>query len=243
MQMKALRLSFLAAAGTLALAGAARADDAPAAAPAETRPLVVVFNVGAASDYEFRGISQTNNKPDVFGGIDVTIFSIGYAGAWVSNVDFLHGAQTEYDLYAGVKPIVGPVTIDFGVIRYGYTSQPSGPHETYTELKVAPSMSLGPVTIGLAYFYSDQFFGHTGKASYYEINSSIPIGETPYSASGAIGHQDVVGPHDYNTWNVGLSYAVNSHFGLDLRYWDTDEHRFGNVFKSKLVLGAKLTFP
>jgi uncharacterized protein (TIGR02001 family) len=240
--MKALKLSLLAAAATLTLAGAARADDAPAA-PAETKPVVFVFNVGANTDYEFRGVSQTDNKPSIFGGVDATIFGIGYAGVWVSNVDFLNGTKLEYDIYAGVKPVVGPVTIDFGVIRYGYTSEPSGPRETYTEWKIAPSMAVGPATIGLAYFYSDQFFGETGKATYYEINGSLPIGKTPYSVSGAIGHQEVVGPLDYNTWNIGVGYAVNSHFGFDLRYWDTDEHKFGNIFKSKLVLGAKLTFP
>ena len=40
-----------------------------------------------------------------------------------------------------------------------------------------------------------------------------------------------------------MGYAVNSHFGFDLRYWDTDEHSFGSIFKSKIVFGAKLTFP
>src|SRR4051794_28534413 len=115
--MKALKLSFLAAAATLALAGAARADDAPAAAPAETKPLVLVFNVGANTDYEFRGVSQTNNKGSVFGGADATIFGVGYAGIWLSNVDFLNGTKMEYDLYAGVKPVLGPVTVDLGVIR------------------------------------------------------------------------------------------------------------------------------
>jgi uncharacterized protein (TIGR02001 family) len=241
--MKALKLSLLAAAAALALAGAARADDAPAAAPAETKPLVFVFNIGANTDYEFRGVSQTDNKPSIFGGVDATILGIGYAGVWVSNVDFLNGTELEYDIYGGVKPVLGPVTIDFGVIRYGYTSQPSGPRETYTEWKVAPSFAVGPATVGLAYFYSDNFFGETGKATYYEINASLPIGKTPYSVSGAIGHQEVVGPLDYNTWNLGVGYAVNSHFGFDLRYWDTDEHQFGNIYKAKLVLGAKLTFP
>ena len=240
--MKALKLSLLAAAATLALAGAARADDAPAA-PAETKPFVLVFNIGANTDYEFRGVSQTNNKGSIFGGADATILGIGYAGIWLSNVDFLNGTKVEYDIYAGVKPVLGPVTIDFGVIRYGYTSQPSGPDENYTEWKVAPSMAVGPATVGLAYFYSDQFFGETGNASYYEINGSMPIGKTPFSVSGALGRQQVVGPLDYSTWNLGLGYALNSHVSFDLRYWDTDEHGFGSIYKSKLVLGIKATFP
>ncbi len=152
MKMKALKLSLAAAAATLALAGAARAEDAPAA-PAEVKPLVFVFNVGANTDYMFRGVSQTDNKASIFGGADVTIEGIGYAGVWLSNVDFLNGTKMEYDLHAGIKPVIGPVTVDFGVIRYGYTNQPPGPHEVYTEWKIAPSMALGPATVGLAYFY------------------------------------------------------------------------------------------
>jgi uncharacterized protein (TIGR02001 family) len=240
--MNNLKFSFLAATAALALAGAARADDAPAA-PADVKPLVFVFNVGANTNYEFRGISQTENHGSIFGGADVTIEGIGYAGVWLSNVDFGNGTQMEYDLYAGIKPVLGPVTVDLGVIRYGYTAQPPGPEEDYVEWKVAPSMAVGPATVGLAYFYSDQFFGETGPASYYEINASMPIGKTPFSVSGALGHQQVKGPADYTTWNFGVGYALNSHIGFDLRYWDTDQHDFGSIYKSQIVFGVKATFP
>src|SRR6185369_17697560 len=165
-----------------------------------------------------------------FGGPDVTIQGIGYVGIWLSNVDFLNGTRMEYDIYGGIKPVVGPVTIDFGVIRYGYTNKPSGPDEDYTEWKVAPSMAVGPATVGLAYFYSDDFFGETGPAAYYEISASMPIGKTPFSVSGALGHQSVKGDLDYSTWNLGVGYALNSHIGFDLRYWDTDEHSFGSIY-------------
>lgn len=237
--MNKLTFSIMTAAAVLALSGAARADDAPA----EVKPLAFVFNVGANTNYEFRGISQTDNHGSIFGGADVTIEGIGYAGVWLSNVDFQNGTKMEYDLYAGIKPVLGPVTVDLGAIRYGYTNQPSGPEETYTEWKVAPSMAVGPATIGLAYYYSEQFFGETGKASYYELNGSIPIGKTPFSVSGAVGHQEIEGPGDYNTWNLGVGYALNSHIGFYLRYWDTDEHSLGKIYKSAFVLGVKATFP
>jgi uncharacterized protein (TIGR02001 family) len=207
------------------------------------KPLSVVFNVGAASDYEFRGISQTHNKGQIFAGADATIGSIGYAGVWLSNVDFLNGTRMEYDLYGGVKPVVGPVTFDLGVIRYGYTGQRSGPDEAYTEWKAAPSMALGPAVVGLAYFYSDNFFGDTGPAHYFEVNGFMPIAKSPFSVSGALGRRQVRGPLDYTTWNLGVGYVLNDHVGFDLRYWDTDEHSFSSIYKSKLVLGVKATFP
>ena len=30
---------------------------------------------------------------------------------------------------------------------------------------------------------------------------------------------------------------------FDLRYWDTDEHSFGSIYKSRVVIGIKATFP
>ena len=232
---QSLKLIAAALGAGLALAAPAWAQD--------SKPFSVAFNVGAASDYEFRGISQTNNRGQIFGGADATIGSIGYAGVWLSNVDFRNGAGMEYDLYGGVKPVVGPVTVDLGVIRYGYANQRSGPKEDYIELKVAPSMALGPAVIGVAYFYSDNFFGDTGPAHYFEVNGFMPIATSPFSVSGALGRRQVRGPLDYTTWNLGVGYVLNDHVGFDLRYWDTDEHGFGSAYKSKLVLGVKATFP
>ena len=231
--MKALKLALAAAAATLAVGSVAHAQDAP---------FKLAFNIGANSDYVFRGISQTNEDPAVFGGVDAAIGSIGYAGAWVSNVDFGNGTDLEFDLYGGVKPVVGPVTFDFGAIYYGYTDQPKGSHEDYWELKAAGSIPAGPATFGAAVYYSPEFFGKTGKAAYYEINAVVPIPNSKFLVSGALGHQQVEGPADYTTWNAGLGFVLNDHIGLDLRYWDTDQHSFGKVYDSRVVIGIKATF-
>ena len=231
--MNALKLSLAATAAMLALAGAAHAED---------RPLGLVFNVGAATDYVFRGISQTNNKAEAFAGADATIAKLGYAGVWISNVDFLNGTKMEYDLYAGVKPVLGPVSFDFGVVRYGYTNQPAGPHETYWEYKALASVPVGPGTLGVAYYHSPDNFGETGHADYYEVNAALPIPDTKLSVSGAVGRQKVVGPADYTTWNAGVGYAVTDKVGLDARYIDTSEHSFGKIYHSKIVGTVKVLF-
>ena len=205
-------------------------------------PFKLTFNVGANSDYVFRGISQTNEDPSVFGGVDATLGSIGYAGVWVSNVDFGNSTDMEFDLYGGVKPVVGAVTFDFGAIYYGYTDQPKGSNEDYWEFKAAASVPAGPATVGAAVFYSPEFFGKTGKATYYEVNAALPIPNSKFSVSGALGRQQIEGPADYTTWNAGVGYALTDHVGLDLRYWDTDEHSFGQIYDSRVVAGVKATF-
>jgi len=234
--MRTLKIALAAAVGSLALAGAAQAAD--------DKPVTVAFNVGANNDYEFRGISQTDNDPSVFGGVDLTIMKMGYAGTWLSNVDFGNGTDFEYDLYAGVKPTAGPVSFDFGVIRYGYSGSPSHSHQDYWEFKAAGSVPAGPVTLGAAVYYSPEFFGKTGDAVYYEFNGSAAIPNTKFSVSGALGYQQVKGPLDYTTWNVGVGYALTDHIGLDVRYWDTDADKatFGKLYKAKAVASIKLTW-
>jgi uncharacterized protein (TIGR02001 family) len=232
--MTALKLSLLAALGSLALAGAAQAQDAP--------EFKASFNVGANTDYVFRGVSQTDEDPSVFGGVDLTIGSIGYAGVWASNVDFGNGTDAEVDVYAGVKPVVGPVTLDLGVIYYGYLDSPNGSHQAYWEGKAAASVTAGPTTLGAAVYYSPDFFGGTDDAVYVEANAAIAIPDTKFSVSGALGHQQVKGPFDYTTWNAGVGFALTDHIGLDVRYFDTDEHGFGKIYGSRVVAGVKLTF-
>jgi uncharacterized protein (TIGR02001 family) len=231
--MKALKVSLLAAAASLVMGGAASAQD---------EPFSLSFNIGAASDYVFRGVSQTDNEPQIYGGADATIGSIGYAGIWVSNVEFNNGTEMEYDLYAGLKPVVGGVTLDLAYLYYGYTNQPDGPEEGYSEFKAAASMPVGPATIGASLYYSPDFFAETGPATYFEVNGSYAIPDTPVTISGALGYQEVEGPFDYTTWNLGVGYAINEHIGLDLRYHDTSEHDFGDLYDAKLVAGIKATF-
>jgi uncharacterized protein (TIGR02001 family) len=229
--MKTLNTALLAAVAAVAMGGMAHAEDA---AP------TVTFNVGVATDYVFRGISQTDEAGQLFGGADVSYGKV-YAGTWLSNVDFNNGTTMEYDLYAGVKPSVGPVSLDLGVIYYGYANKPSGPDEAYWEAKVAGSVPVGKGTVGAAVYYSPEFPFKTGEATYFELNGSVPL-DDKWSFSGAVGHQSVVGPADYNTWNLGVGYAVTPKVGVDLRYWDTDEHGFGKIYDSRVALGVKATF-
>lgn len=237
--MRTLKIALAAAVGSLAIAGAANAQDS------ETK---FTFNVGANNDYVFRGVSQTNEDLSLFGGVDASFLGIGYAGVWVSNVEFLNargksdGTDFEFDLYAGVKPTVGPVTFDLGVIYYGYADQPNGANYDYWEGKLAASVPAGPVTLGAAVFYSPEFFGKTGDAFYSEVNFSTAIPDSKFSVSGALGYQQVQGPLDYLTWNAGVGYAFTDNLSADLRYYDTDSHSFGKNYGSRLVGGLKFVF-
>jgi uncharacterized protein (TIGR02001 family) len=231
--MRTLKTLLAAACGSLALGGAAQAQDEGGVSFA--------FNLGANTDYVFRGISQTDEDPSVYGGIDASA-GIGYAGVWVSNVDFGNGTDLEYDIYAGIKPTMGAVTFDLALIYYGYLDSPKGSNQDYVEAKVAASVPAGPATLGAAVFYSPEFFGKTGDAWYKEVNVAVAVPDTKFSMSAALGHQAIdVGP-GYTTWNAGVGYQLTDNIGLDLRYHDTAKDKFGDISEGRVVAGLKLVW-
>ena len=85
-----------------------------AAEPAS--PHTLTANVGAVSDYLFRGISQTHGEAAIQGGVDYAHSSGLYAGTWLSSISWVSDAYTqsvptEVDLYGGYK---GTFAEDFG---------------------------------------------------------------------------------------------------------------------------------
>jgi uncharacterized protein (TIGR02001 family) len=228
---------------------------APAAAPAPA--YTYVFNLAYTSDYLFRGLSQTSGDGAPSGGVDVT-FGQFYLGNWDSKVNFGPTAgdpgnetSVEYDLYGGFRPTLGPVALDVGFIRYGYVNAPNAAHYDYWEGKILASYATGPNTLGGAFYYSPEFFGKTGAAEYYEINDAYSGLIKNVTLSGAVGYQALdkakAGIKGYTTWNVGATYAFNSHIGVDVRYWGTDKDAtdfYTKTFAGDRVVGTlKVTFP
>lgn len=228
--------------------GAMFAGSAPAQADTD-----VSFNVGLATDYLFRGIDQTGyyDEGQAFGGIDATSGSF-YAGAWVSNTGASPAQFIEYDLYAGWKPAVGPVTFDLGLIYYGYTDSDLGGNEselsTY-ELKAGASFVASGVTWGGAVYWTPNFSGDFDGSDdnggfYYELNAAYTF-ENSATLSGAIGAVDVddYAIDGYTTWNVGVSYPITEHLSIDGRYVDTDDDAFFYGFAGDRLVGTlKVTF-
>lgn len=200
------------------------------------------FNVAGTSDYVFRGVSQTQEDPAISGGVDLTSGSF-YAGTWASNVDFGDGdTNAEIDLYGGFRPEVAGWNLDLGVIGYLYTNQPDGADYDYAEFKAAASRAFGPATLGAAVYWSPDFFGASeDEATYVEANAAISPADK-WTISGAVGRQFVSSDLDYTTWNLGAAYQLTPHLAVDVRYHDTDEHDFGDIYGARAVASLKATF-
>jgi len=84
-------------------AAPAAVEPAPAPTPALTA------NIGLVSDYVFRGLTQTNGKPAIQGGIDYAHSSGFYVGTWLSNISWFT------DQNAGTRSTdsgnIGPISL------------------------------------------------------------------------------------------------------------------------------------
>lgn len=205
--------------GLAMLAGAATAGVAHAEG-------TVSANVSLTSDYVFRGVSLSDNGPAIQGGFDYTN-EMWYAGVWGSSLS----SGVETDLYAGVTPTTGPISWDLGVIGYFYPGADDDAAEfDYYELKGTATFNpTEQLALGVGLYYSPENYGDTGDATYLEVNAGYTVNDA-FAINGAYGNQTIEYPlgqsggvpeDDYNTWNLGATYALHG-FNLDFRYHDTD---------------------
>lgn len=226
---------------TTTLALAVSASLLAAAAP-QANAWEVAFNGAITTNYIFRGIAQNSDSGAVQGGFDFSFDSGFYAGFWASGVDQieLKGAtpeQTdlEMDLYGGYSGnFTDAFSYDVGLIYYHY---PSGTQLNFYELNGALSYDFGVAAVTLGASWSPDFFGETGKATYYHVGVDVPL---PYDMAVAAnyGHQNVkknslFGTPDYNEWSLGISKSYKM-ATFDLTYHDT------NIDKSKCFGGTDL---
>jgi uncharacterized protein (TIGR02001 family) len=217
--MKMLKTALCAAVASVAMAGAAQAQEVD-----------VAFNVGVASDYIFRGLDQSlDQEGQFFGGVDVTVDKF-YGGVWVSNTGPDNEQAVEYDLYAGFKPTLGGATLDLGLIYYGYTDSDNNVISSdldALEFKVGASIPAGPFTLGAAAYYSPENGGFSDESTLYiEANAAYTFEAGP-TVSAAVGNfsADVplLVPDNYTTFNVGVTFPIAEKFSVDLRYHGTND--------------------
>jgi len=122
--MKKLVFSVVAA---IALATPALAADLKMltkAPPPPPSPWDLAFGDAIMTDYEWRGITQSNHRGSVATYFEPRYnFSDslqGYLGLSGESVDFANHAAAEIDFYGGIRPTFGKLALDFGAWLYYY---------------------------------------------------------------------------------------------------------------------------
>jgi len=233
------------------MAGTAFAADMPVyKAKVKTDPLWDVAIGGwVASDYNFRGISQSNRHASAGAYFELQMnTAIGqlYSGVAGNAIDLQTGS--EIDFYAGIRKTWGKFGLDLGYIYYWYPKEKvsygvtTGLDTDFFEVYAKASYAVNDAfTLGASVYYSPDVLHLGGQladvegvyveaSAKYVLPFSTPTAYGPLGAfvSGAVGYWDLDNPNNlfgtdvsYTYWNAGVAFTLSA-LTLDLRYHDTD---------------------
>lgn len=170
-------------------------------------------NLGATSNYIWRGVSQTGDKVGVSGGLDYAHDSGFYVGTWTSNVEDGY----ELDFWAGFGGEVG----DFGYdINYTYFAYPAGGWGTDDDLdfgEIKGTVSWNVLSVGVAYGSNAQdnakaydgslyYFGDLG----FELKEGLTLGFHVGLFDGdTTDFETAFGDDSYMDYNVSLTKTTS----------------------------------
>ena len=226
----------------------------------------VTGNVGAVSEYLFRGIEQSGGAA-VQGGIDYSAPAGIYLGTWASNTGGpAASGGSELDLYAGWAGKAGPVGLDFGAIYYLYNEdeEDTGLKFDYPEIYAKVAVSY----FALQLYYSTSYLGDANEAfadtlgkdtdfMYVNLLGNFPLSETltlgvqvgNSSGDGVEVAWDATAEDGYTDYSVSLTKALDNGLAFSFGLYNTTLEvgdGFGTVPLDddgiKAVAGLKKTF-
>ena len=215
---------------TLAALTSGAATSALAADPKAPEPdFEISGNFSLVSDYRFRGVTQTGEKPAVQGGFDFSHKSGVYLGTWASNVSQWAnaGGSMEIDLYGGYRGTLptGDIGYDIGIIEYQYPGNNANPGNGSREWFVG--FSKGPISYKFSRT-TGNWFGINSDSSgstYHDLNANFELNDQVTLAA-HIGRQDIKGTHtfnpDFTDYSVGISVALPDDFTAGLKFTTVD---------------------
>lgn len=234
--MRLNKLALALSLAALALPLAALAQEAqPTADPAQTTDKAAempapakeptpnfTWNLALTSDYVFRGITQTNFKPAVQGGLNYGFGDSGfYVGTWLSNVDFVdsNGPNIEWDTFVGYSTDVSDqVNLDFSIVHYAYLGENSAYGSIdYTEF-FAKTKFNDMLTFTVA--YSPNYANLDYNSLYVNLAGTWDVGHD-FNVNAAVGHSKFSDNNgSYTDWNLGVSRQFGP-VNAGLNYYDT----------------------
>lgn len=219
----------------------------------------VTGNVSLATDYIFRGISQTQHKPALQGGFDYSHASGLYAGTWASNVNWVREGgyksdnSIEMDVYGGFRgAFAGDFTYDLGALYYYYPgdTQSAASFKNTNSTEVYASIGWKFISLKYNHTVSNYLFGWEGTShddqktkgsGYVDLSASYDLGNG-WGVNGHVGHQTI--KHNsgasYTDWKLGVSKDVG--FGVvALAYTDTNADGCGKDTNSYCWVGKDVS--
>lgn len=226
---------------------------APPAAAAPEPDYTFSANVGLFSQYVFRGVSQTNEKPAVQGGFDLSHKSGLYVGTWASNISWLSDGQPnvsaslEWDMYGGYKgTLYKDLGYDVGLLYYYYPgTYPNGFTKPDT-LEGYAGLTWKFVSLKYSYSLDNKTFGvpNSRGSDYIDLTANYDLIDKvndyigKVTLTGHVGHQRFRHSSglNYTDWKIGASTEVlGVTAGLFVTSTDANDALYTNAFGKKIA--------
>ena len=202
------------------VAAAAYPEAAAPTAEAPAPDYTLTTNVGLFSQYVFRGVSYTQEKPAVQGGADFA-HSIGlYLGVWGINISSkaVQNAVGEIDVYGGYATTVGDFGFDVGLLQFIFPdSEYEGTDESYHTLEAYVAVSWKFLKLKYSRTLTDYFgfnnetFGDAGNgdsdgSQYLDLSLNYAF-DGGWGVDAHVGHQKVhhYDDYDFTDYRLGVS--------------------------------------
>jgi uncharacterized protein (TIGR02001 family) len=220
-------------AATLCITGIAHADNA-ASSP-------VAGNFAVTSDYMFRGLTQTWDRPAIQGGADYTAASGFAAGFWGSSISqrTYSGAAMELDLYASYGRTFGH-DWSWRAGLYGYVypggnldhANPHLPSRSFDTLEANVALGWKGFTLKYNRALTDYFganaeegyLGNSRGTGYLQLDAALPLhdawslmlhaGHTRYTTMLAASLANGARNPGYSDFGATLKYQLAAHWSL-----------------------------
>jgi uncharacterized protein (TIGR02001 family) len=199
-------------------------------------------NFTFATDYSFRGISQTARQVAVQPSFGYDTPTIGhddlvvgaYVGVWGSNF-VSQGSSVEVDLLTGLRgtALNEKLSFDLGFFRYNYLGAPADLYYDFSEFGLVVGYDFGFVQMKAALYYSPNFYANSGEAWYKWGQIALPLRfihvneNVAFRLFGSLGNQYVeryakyeISADNYWDWQIGLAATVYG-FDMTVAYVDT----------------------
>lgn len=190
-----------------------------------------------ASDYDFRGVTQTDGDVAFQLGGTYNFDNGFYAGAWGSNVKdgnpLTSKPDIELDYFAGFAGETDMFGYDVGVIYYHYLD--AGSLNT-----VEAYAGISKEWFSAKLSYSPDVASSDESSIYLETNANYAL-PSNFSLLAHVGYATSDAFSDYVDYSVGVGYSINN-FDLAVKYVDNDMDLVGDS-RGAVVATISTTLP